>query len=603
MKALLGLAGAYANCVAYGFSYGGGNHQFELPVVNWLRDPRLYPHDPITHAFARFPTVFWPSVAYLSHWLGTEKILLVFFVLTKLLFFVALARLVVPRVTNYLLAACIVFPVALSPFLNDLTPLGASNILDPVETHTSLAVALLLWVGCFLLEGRWIQAAGLAALTIYVNALFCVFMIFAFVAFAIFDWGRRRNSIVIASVTGMAVSFPWLLRTRGAIYQAAPAGYVEALLAYFPFHYTLQSHEAYELISGLGLVLAAALMVMVVRKAGERRDLRLELLTASFLLPVFFGALAGEFHLTPVLARLQLLRADSFLLLYSILLVQIYGVNFLIGTGRRPATTFLLGTTAILLPLSNSLGLFWLLSIGMILWSDPREHSEGVWRAMAGRQAIRVFGLLALLAGAIAAWHAHAEWSLPVVLTLVIIAGSFFVYDGRPFVSAGQVTKIVAGVCAGAILIVAAGTVPTFSRLWNPVVAATPLEADWRAVQEWAKANTPEDAQFLAPTYPGGFREFSERSSWGEWADGSALHHDPSFTDAYRERMLAVGYSWEKWNGTEAITETYKRQSWEKLVALARENHLSYIIQFRDVGYPGTPVFANEHYAVYKVGW
>jgi len=342
-------------------------------------------------------------------------------------------------------------------------------------------------------------------------------------------------------------------------------------------------------------------MVVVARKAGERRDVRLEVLAASFLLPVFLGALIGEFYLTPMLARLQLLRADSFLLLYSILIVQIYGANLLSGTAGTPGATFLLGSTAILLPLSNSGGLFCLLFIAMMLWADSKEHFERICQALAQRQAIRIIGLLALVAGAVAAWHAHAEWSLLVILALAILAGLFFIYDSGVPESTSELTKVTGGVCAAAILIVAAATVPTLSRLWNPIVEATPVESDWRAVQEWAKANTPRDAHFLVPTYPGGFREFSERSSWGEWADGSALHHDPSFTDVYRERMLAVGYSWGKWNGTESIAETYRRLSWEKLVVLARENHLSYIIQFRDVAYPAAPVFANEHYAVYKV--
>ncbi|MGA8220378.1 MAG: DUF6798 domain-containing protein [Candidatus Acidiferrales bacterium] len=598
---LLGLAGAYANCVAYGFCVGGGNHQFELPLTNWLRDPSLYPQDPITHAFGHFPTVFWPAVAFLSQWMAVERILFVFFVLTKLLFFVALARLVVPRVTNELLAGCIVLCAALSPFLNDLTPFGASNILDSIETQTSLSLALLLWVGCFLLEGRWIRAAALCALTVNVNALFCSFMAAGFIAFVLIDWRRRRTGILIAGLVGLGISLPWVLRTRGGIYLKAPAGYVGALLAYYPFHITLRGHEAYELISGLGLVLAAALMVMVARKSGERRDFRLEALAASFFVPVFLGALIGEVYLTPMMARMQMLRADSFLLLYSILIVQIYGANLLGSRGHVPGTTCFLGLTAIVLPLSNSLGLLWLLFIAMIVWAGARGRSESIWRGMARRQAVRAIGLVVLLAGAMAARLAQAEWSLTVTLTLIILAGVLLVCDDRSSAPAGNQTRIIGGVCAAAILIAAVGTVPGLSRLWNPIIPATPQEADWFAVQEWAKANTPRDAQFLAPTYPGGFREFSERSSWGEWADGIALYLDPSFTDAYRERMLAVGYSWGKWNGTESITEKYKHLSWEQLLMLGRENGLRYIIQFRDVAYPAAPVFANQHYAVYKV--
>ena len=78
-------------------------------------------------------------------------------------------------------------------------------------------------------------------------------------------------------------------------------------------------------------------------------------------------------------------------------------------------------------------------------------------------------------------------------------------------------------------------------------------------------------------------------------------YHYPPFADVYRQRMLAVGYSWQEWSGTDSMTENYKHLSWGHLLSVARQNHLSYIIQFRDVPYPVSPVFANQHYAVYKV--
>jgi hypothetical protein len=65
--------------------------------------------------------------------------------------------------------------------------------------------------------------------------------------------------------------------------------------------------------------------------------------------------------------------------------------------------------------------------------------------------------------------------------------------------------------------------------------------------------------------------------------------------------MLGLGYSWQEWKGSKSIIENYRHLTWDRLLTLARENRLSYIIQFGDVSYPGIPVFANQHYAVYKV--
>lgn len=600
---LLAFAGAYMNVVVYGFSYGAGDHEFELPLLNWLRDSNLYPLDPIRDAFARFPSIYWPGVAYLSHWMSPERAAFLLLLLTKMLFFLALARIVETRVKDSRLAACVVLSVALSPFLNDQTPLGASTILHAVQTHATLAVALLLWVGCLLLEERWTTATALGALTIYLDALYFVFMLFAFAAFAVFDWRRRRAEILVAGLLGATISLPWLFLFRGVTYKQFPNGYVEALLAFYPFLLTLRGHEVYELVSGAGLVLAAALMCAVAWKYNRYRDTRFEVLTASFILPVFLGAVLGEFHLTSMVARLQLLRADSFLLLYSILFVQIYGANLLHSPAKGPAIAFFLGATAILMPLSDSVGLLWLIFIGMALWADPEEHFERLVRGVVSLPSVRLIGSGLLLAGMVAAWLKREEWSFTVVIALAILMACFYVADERNKARSTRQAEVTVLVTAVAIFLLTMSRVPAIPRLWNPVIAPTAEESNWRAVQVWAKANTARDAMFLVPTYPGGFRAFSERSSWGEWRDGQAMYHYPPFESEYRKRMMAVGYSWGKWNGTEAITETYRHLSWERLSAIAHQNHLSYVIQFRDVVYPATPVFANQDFSVYKVAY
>ncbi len=114
---LPGFLGAYLNSAVYGFAYGRINHQFQLALVNWLRNPSLYPHDPIREAFLRFPSPHWTAVAYFSRWFATKDILFVLFLLTKVIFPPALARLVAGVVKDRRLVACIVASVALSGFL------------------------------------------------------------------------------------------------------------------------------------------------------------------------------------------------------------------------------------------------------------------------------------------------------------------------------------------------------------------------------------------------------------------------------------------------------------------------------------------------------
>lgn len=598
---LLGLAGAYLNVVAFGFEYGGANHEFELPLVNWLRDSSLYPNDPIREAFIRFPTMFWPVVARLSDWMSTEKVLFMFFAVTKILFFLALAVLLKSRVRDLWLSACIIFSVALSPPLNDQTPLGASDILNAIQTHSSLSIALLLWAAICLLEERWIAAALICALNMHLSAPFSVYMLFAFVVFAVMDWHRNRKNILAAGLIGVVISAPWLLFGSGVSYHKYPKGYVEALTAFYPFHFTLRGHEASEFLIMAGLVATAALMIWVVRASGQRREFRLEILTFSFLLPILLGMLLSVTYLTPTIARLQLFRADSFLVLFSVLLVQIYGAKQIESPGRGPAASFLLGFSTLLLPLSDTFGLFWWDLSLIVFWSDPKERLERIVRAVAQPFFSRVTLCIAIFAGITFAWIRDQDWSMVLMLFLFSFLGCVLVPSWRSGLSPVDLLGITSILGAVACVLMGAYEVPKVSRFWNPVVAPTPLEADWRSVQEWARTNTAKDAQFLVPTYPCGFRVFSQRSSWGEWKDGQAAYHYPPFADVFRERMLALGYSWQEWRGTKPMIENYKHLTLDVLLTLARENRLSYVIQFRDVAYPLAPVFANQHYAVYKV--
>ena len=170
---LLALLTAYVNIIVYGFEYGTGNHTIQLAMVNWLREPSLYPDDPITEYFARYPSHFWRLAASVSAWIEPSSFLFLAFLVTKVLFFAALVRLAAKYLHGDIrMVAGLALTVALSPLLNYQTPFAYSDVLNAVQTHTSLAIALLLWVGLLLVEGHWLPTAVLLGCTTYVNALF-----------------------------------------------------------------------------------------------------------------------------------------------------------------------------------------------------------------------------------------------------------------------------------------------------------------------------------------------------------------------------------------------------------------------------------------------
>ena len=81
-------------------------------------------------------------------------------------------------------------------------------------------------------------------------------------------------------------------------------------------------------------------MIVLAANLGLARHRRLELLVGFFLLPFLLGAFIGELFPYPSLIRLHLLRSESFLLMFSMVLVQIYGARILSRLRYSPQLQF-----------------------------------------------------------------------------------------------------------------------------------------------------------------------------------------------------------------------------------------------------------------------
>lgn len=559
----LALMGASLNIAAYGFSYPlGGDYDSQLPLLNWIRNPALYPGDPIREAYARFPTLFWLVVAALSKWFSTEHVLFGFFVLTKMCFFLAVGWFVAATVREKLLAGCIVAILAVALTLNTLTPFGASVSLSRVQTQQPLAIAVLLLAGILLVLGRWRSAVTLAALTIYVDAVPFFHTACAFAIFALIAWRNQIRRIGLAACLGFVICVPWLLISEKSLRVSFPRNYLQALLLIFPFHFTIRWTPVFSLLRGATVVALLACMCYVARRAKLNTLTALETLLFAYLAVVLSGILLGAFYLTPMVARVSLPRADSFLIIYALLLIQVYGVNLL--TQRQPdvpPTARLLAVLAIVLPFSIRLvsPLFFLT---FVLWADPRKHVEAVLQKLPQRST---------------------RW-----------------------LSAVSMPRSAAILCTAGVMLTLYQQMRSPTRLWRLVFLQNSQEQSCYEVQQWARRRTPVEARFLVPPIGCGFRSISERSSWGEWRDGLAAWHYPPFADVFLRRVSEIGDLPERRRSDQEdldalIERSYKGESWNSLRMIALENKLDYIIQFADIEYPAEPVFRNRWYAVYSV--
>ena len=554
----LSLLGSYVNAAVYGFQYpAGADYNFYLPLANWLRDPSLYPGDALRNAFPHVQTFYWTVVAMLSRHFSTEHILFGLFLVTKLIFFGAVGLLVAGRVRSRVLGACMVPAIALSAMMNNQTPIGGTIILGEVSEQAALGLALALLAGVLLVEGRWLSAAIASGLVVWVDALHLVHLLPAILLFVVLDWKNQKRRIVTAGFVGTGIFLPWFLNFRGSFLQKYPAGYISDLLIHYPLHITLRWTPLSQILEAALILLAAAGMCLLARRGKLKIEGRLELLAVSYLMVMAVGIIAGWFWLTPAIARFMLPRADSLLIPYAFLLMQIYGVRLLESDmGRSSAVACILACGAILLPLCSYLAI--LLFPAMILRLDPAQRAD--------RFFARVFGRLGK--------------SIPSV----------------------AISRVAAGLCVLGILGSSFYLMDSANQLWNFQIPPTPEESACHNAQIWARDHTPREAAFLVPPQGCGFRVFSQRSSWGEWSDGNAMYFDPEFANTFRNRVAALDAAPVP-QGTgiiDSLTERYKEQPWDRIQAIAQQNHLEYIVQFRSTPYSAAPVYANATFAIYK---
>jgi hypothetical protein len=553
------LLGATLNILAFGFQYGTGNHIYEIAMINWLRDPTLYPNDPIRVGFARFPSVFWRAVALVPDHVSTQVVLFAVFVATKIIFFYGLTRLARCLSTERHFVSGVLVFFALSPILNIRTPFGYSPILDPIQTQTPLTIALLVYAGAKLIEGYWLRAAVVTAACFYLNAILVVFVLFAFAPLAVADFRHYSKRILLSSFGGAFIIAPWLLRNHTLAGGKYPPEYVPALLLYFPRHLVLSSHNHIDFIYGPVFLCAALGAVILAHKKGVPINWRVELVTSCFAIPVALGVVAGQCYLTPLIATLQFMRADAFLFLYAALLLAA-AVYKLAVSARLPYAKGLLAIIALafVLPLAPVRFLLLLVAVAVIYGTDCLKAIE------VGKDWLRDNLNLSK----------RTEWLLDAVL---LIAASL-------------------------ILWTAASASVADPQRWK-MFEWSLNHGDSFELQTWARLNTSSDSVFLVPPNEGGFRIGSLRSSWGEWKDGTSVYLDPEFAPTYLNRMneLGIHEAPMKPNTPNSMPGIYRRQSLEHLLMIARENHLQYIVQYADVPYNATPVYSNPSFRVYAV--
>ncbi len=124
--------------------------------------------------------------------------------------------------------------------------------------------------------------------------------------------------------------------------------------------------------------------------------------------------------------------------------------------------------------------------------------------------------------------------------------------------------------------------------------------AEWYETQEWFAQETAKDALAIVPPSELGFRVFSQRSSYGDWFDGTKAFFSEAYARHWWEHMQKLGA-----HNPDSLELAFRSLPLSQFRAIAaeEEQHHSeiYLVAFADQKLKGQAVYSNRKYQVYRL--
>jgi hypothetical protein len=465
------------------------NHSTQIPLVNWLNDGALYPHDPFVAVLARYPSMLWPLVAFLVRVFPLKGTLLVLFGLSRLFAIYAasrLARALAPGSGLAQVGAAALFAFPLESMV------GYGMIVGVCLEQTSLAIPCFLLAAAAFHERRPVAWAVWLGVGFGLTSLYGTFALSYFGAVFLLDpeygrdWKKWVRPLPLFLVLASYEIYMSVVAARSASWDDASwlvAARTRGWTHFYPLTWGWDSFAQF----GAFIALFTILITLVRRDAPRvfRYGVVWSAVAGLWLLDAFVAAYVLE---SRPLMMMQPARATDLLLSFA-------GIAMVAVTSR-----------------------------GLDGSPDSRARRGGLAALAASFLVWRVPGALivaALLIVAVipAVWRRIATWISPRRLAFALVAWVALVGIAEAAERWSDTNDL------------------------HDVVFRGP-EIPVKQLAAWAKANTPRDAVFLLnPSRDEDLDQFmglAERSIFTSVEQGTALFWAPDFVPEWLRRLKAL---------------------------------------------------------------
>ncbi|HBE18381.1 MAG TPA: hypothetical protein DDW51_12390 [Cyanobacteria bacterium UBA11367] len=469
------------------------NQSLQIPLINLLNDPSLYPKDPFAATLPNYSSQLWPLVAMANRYIPLEPLFFGLFLFEKILLLYAAGNFAKTFVPNSWLATfgtMAMFAVGAKPILGEGT-IG-TNYLE----QTGLAIPFFLLAISSFYNARPIAWGIWLSIGFNLNSMYGVYAITYCGAFFILDVNYRQEwkKWIAAFGLFLILASPAIIHTLSAFSRTATNNdlWLIACKLFYPWHF--YPH----VWSPKGIALLAVLIFTVVAVAYKNKH-KLEKLfkfvaisTVVAIIWLIYAVLAAYVAKSPSMLVMHPVRGtDLWYCIAGTALVSICGIGIEENRSSQRRYIYVVAFAAsiiILHPLVESYIIYII----------------GVFLIVALVKPIRYFIL-----------GMENSKSLSLIITLLILLIGLTNF-GRELAKTGNINDALIG---------------RQSYVYEQLT-------------DWAKLNTSKDAVFLNPpnwdewTF---FRALAQRSVFVNWNDGAAILWDRPFVEVWAERIKALG--------------------------------------------------------------
>ena len=553
------------NYLLFAYQFGVDAHIAQIiPFIHRLADASLYPSDPYVATLPLFPSIYPLLMAWLSHSIELERLHFILYIGLRILWFSTIYQLAAQMFGRRRTAVLACTLAAMSPLANALTPLGEDPMIKSSLYQTTLIAPFLLLAISRFLGANFLSAFAILGVTFYFNAVAAAPVAIIFLAASLIAEQRRQVLKGWLFLGVILLSGAWWYVHRLA--EPGTQETIAILKMWYPGHYFPSLWTAHKWLRLLCQIPLLAFFYWAALPRCPTNRVIKSFLGAIAVMWIF--AWLGEVVSWPTLVTAQLFRSDAIFCVLGLVCAADWIAGVLEQPGLGAAALGALVISAFS-EIHAPVFIVTVLALIMVRKSAPKW----TWAAAT-------IGLLVCL-GSLCGLSAQ-PWTKALAYSfLFIIIVAARIKDCCLRVAPARILAITV-----ALSLLPLAPVINW-RLSHPspeLLSAS--DADWRQVQEWARANTPKDAVFFVPLFSQGFRVFSERSPVVDWTDAAAVHWSPTSGREWLSRIADLRH-------TESLGPG------PQLSNLAAKYHAGYLVAPRSRVFAGHALYANSEFVVY----